>query len=131
MHNVEAVEVFDCVGQIVQHAASVSLGVSIGRGDRIEQIPPLQNKIRIEGGSFTYKLIGVLFCIFTPRFTFTFFLLRGFFGHGVVFPFLPATGVNRVLIPPLDSLSFEAFPLTHFSPPLSIAVRFSFPGWTK
>lgn len=39
--NVEAVEVFDGAGQIVEHAAGVSLCVSIGRGDGIEQISPL------------------------------------------------------------------------------------------
>lgn len=41
MHYVEAVEVFDGVGQIVEHAAGVSLRVSVGRGDGIEQISPL------------------------------------------------------------------------------------------
>lgn len=39
--NVEAVKVFDGAGQIVEHAAGVSLCVSIGRGDGIEQISPL------------------------------------------------------------------------------------------
>lgn len=39
--NVEAVKVFDGTGQIVEHAAGVSLCVSIGRGDGIEQISPL------------------------------------------------------------------------------------------
>lgn len=46
MHNVEAVEVFDGVGQIVEHAAGVSLCVSVGRGDGIEQISPLWTKSR-------------------------------------------------------------------------------------
>lgn len=41
VHNVEAVEVFDGVGQIVEHAAGISLCVSVGRGDGIEQISPL------------------------------------------------------------------------------------------
>lgn len=41
VHNVEAVEVFDGVGQIVEHATGVSLCVSVGRGDGIEQISPL------------------------------------------------------------------------------------------
>lgn len=41
VHNVEAVEVFDGIGQIVEHAAGVSLRVSVGRGDGIEQISPL------------------------------------------------------------------------------------------
>lgn len=41
VHDVEAVEVFDGVGQIVEHAAGVSLCVSVGRGDGVEQISPL------------------------------------------------------------------------------------------
>lgn len=41
MHNVEAVEVFDGVGQIVEHATGVSLCVSVGRSDGIEQISAL------------------------------------------------------------------------------------------
>lgn len=41
MDNVEAVKVFDGTSQIVEHAAGVSLCVSIGRGDGIEQISPL------------------------------------------------------------------------------------------
>lgn len=40
--NVEAVEVFDGIGQIVEHAAGVSLRVSVGRGDGVEQISALR-----------------------------------------------------------------------------------------
>lgn len=46
VHNVEAVEVFDGVGQIVEHAAGVPLCVSVGRGDGVEQISPLWRKSR-------------------------------------------------------------------------------------
>lgn len=42
MHNVEAVEVFDGVGQIVEHAAGVSLRVSVGGGDGVEEVSPLR-----------------------------------------------------------------------------------------
>lgn len=42
VHNVEAVEVFDGVGQIVEHPTGIPLRVSVGRGDGVEQISPLQ-----------------------------------------------------------------------------------------
>lgn len=41
VHNVEAVEVFDGIDQIVEHAAGVSLCVPGGTGDGVEKISPL------------------------------------------------------------------------------------------
>lgn len=41
VHNVEAVEVFDSTGQIVEHAAGVPLRVSVGRRDGVEKISSL------------------------------------------------------------------------------------------
>lgn len=48
VHNVEAVEVFDGINQIVEHAAGVSLCVSVGRGDGIKQISPLWRQSPVE-----------------------------------------------------------------------------------
>lgn len=45
VHNVEAVQVLDGVGQVVEHAAGVPFRVSVGRGDGIEQIAPLWRNV--------------------------------------------------------------------------------------
>lgn len=68
MHNVEAVEVFDGIGQIVEHAAGVSLRVSVGRGDGIEQISPLwTNPDGRVGCQCWEQCHGSLFDVFTRR----------------------------------------------------------------
>lgn len=68
MHNVEAVEVFDGVGQIVEHAAGVSLCVSVGRGDGIEQISPLwTNRDGRTGCQYWEQCRGSVFGVFTHR----------------------------------------------------------------
>lgn len=46
MHNVEAVEVFDSTGQVVQHATGVPLRVSVGRCDGIEKISSLWMNVK-------------------------------------------------------------------------------------
>lgn len=51
VHNVEAVEVFDGAGQIVEHATGVSLRVPVGRGDGVEQISALWTEGRTGGRS--------------------------------------------------------------------------------
>lgn len=61
MHDVEAVEVFDGIGQIVEHAAGVSLCVSVGRGDGIEQISPLWTKCdKIDGWKQCHQSLFVV-----------------------------------------------------------------------
>ena len=112
MHNVEAVEVFDGVGQVVEHAAGVSLRVPVGRGDGIEQISTLRtNHNRRAGCQYEerFSLTGVclVFSHSAPdRFTSKFspFLLRRDFSSKVdlvakVFVCSAAGGVNCVLIP--------------------------------
>lgn len=49
MHNVEAVEVFDGTGQVVQHATGVPLCVSVGRCDGVEKISSLWMSVKVRG----------------------------------------------------------------------------------
>lgn len=50
VHNVEAVEVFDGAGQVVQHATGVPLRVPVGRCDGIEKISSLWTNMTGRGG---------------------------------------------------------------------------------
>lgn len=57
VHNVEAVEVFDSAGQIVQHAAGVPLRVSVGRRDGVEKISSLRKSITGQGRGTSVRAV--------------------------------------------------------------------------
>lgn len=46
MDDVEAVQVFDGAGQVVQHPAGVSLGVLVSGSDGIEEVASLRGNSR-------------------------------------------------------------------------------------
>lgn len=67
MHNIEAVEVFDGTGQIVQHATGIPLRVSVGRCDGIEKISSLWTNIKGQGRGVSVSVVVYGIDCFTSK----------------------------------------------------------------
>lgn len=126
MHNVEAVEVFDGAGQVVQHTTGVPLRVSVGRCDGIEKISSLWTNMTGRGGGVRVSVVVPLSVLSALKgsleLVFFFLILLSLISYPLIHP-LP------VLPDPTNSL-FLLLSLPHESP-ISHLPFILFPRRTK